>query len=259
MYHLASQLAPQPDAQTLWRVEADQQGKIIKSAVASIHFDPRGGDRFMVLFADNTIAQYHLFAEDPTEAALAVITSMPRPWATIWEVAEVEEEVSAAHDKIEREEKEKEERNGMSVNGHGAQIMERRTSQGIDRRGSVGLEKPLTDRRPYLDRLVEWKNDEWSVPAAEREKKGETVKYPWAGRNPLSVGRLGEGTPITGESGAWLPGKPLAVMLQCVVTPSARLAWPHGAHQHMLTFSHGVLSRRALAGHRHKGWPSTTS
>lgn len=171
---------------------------MIKSAVASIHFDPRGGDRFMVLFADNTIAQYHLFAEDPTEAALAVITSMPRPWAMLWDTAEVDEAVAAAHDKAEREEREREEK-ANGANGHTAQVMERRTSQGVERRGSVGLEKPLTDRRAYLDRLVEWKNEEWSVPPAEREKKGDKEKYPWAGKNPLSVGRLGEGTPITGE------------------------------------------------------------
>lgn len=159
---------------------------MVKSPVASVHFDPRGGDRFTVLFADNTIAQYYLFAEDPSEAALGVITSVPRPWATTWETAEEEEKVNAAQDR---------ERDAREVNGSGA-AMERRTSA-MERRGSVGLEKPLTDRRAYLDRLVEWKNDEWNAPV-ELERRAEPIRQPWAGRNPLSVGRLGANSPITG-------------------------------------------------------------
>ncbi|BEI92532.1 uncharacterized protein CcaverHIS019_0501600 [Cutaneotrichosporon cavernicola] len=176
-------------------------GKVIKSPVASVHFDPRGGDRFTVLFADNTIAQYHLFAEDPSEAALGVITLSPRPWTTMWETAEAEEDVNAVQDR-EREAREARERetNGIST------MMERRAS-GIERRGSVGLEKPLVDRRAYLDRLVEWKNDEWNAPP-EVERRLEPPRQPWAGRNPISVGRIGASSPITAMAyspdGRWL-------------------------------------------------------
>ncbi len=180
---------------------------MIKSPVASVHFDPRGGDRFTVLFADNTIAQYHLFAEDPSEAALGVIMAVPRPWTTVWETAEAEEEVNAAQDR-ERETRERE------VNGNGA-AMERRTS-GIERRGSVGLEKPLTERRAYLDRLVEWKNDEWNHPV-ELERRTEPIRQPWAGRNPLSVGRLGDSTTITGEL-----GRALALTAAMAYSPDGR-------------------------------------
>lgn len=223
---------------------------MIKSPVASIHFDPRGGDRFTVLFNDNTIAQYHLFAEDPSEAALGIITASPRPWTTLWETAEVDEAVAAAQDKAEREEREREERerddkpNG-GANGHGSQAMERRTS-GIERRGSVGLEKPLTDRRAYLDRMVEWKNEEWSIPASEWDKKGE--KYPWAGKNPLSVGRLGAGTQITCEWARRAEMRPRGSTSGSTTLPSqsSKLAQADA--------SHGILSRWPLASHHDQGW-----
>lgn len=127
---------------------------MIKSAVTGVYFDPRGGDRFIVSFADNTIVQYHLFAEDPTEAAMVVIGSLPRPWTSHFD---------AELDKF--------------------------------REASAQSPSPK-DRSPMVDKLIEWQNNEWAVPASERDKKGE--KYPWAGKNPLAVARLGCETVING-------------------------------------------------------------
>ena len=130
-------------------------GKLIKSAVTAIHFDPRGGDRFLASFADNTVAVFHLFAEDPSEAGMAVINSVPRPWDSVFEEAEL---LAAAK---------------ASANPAAA-----------------------GERSAFQDRVIEWKNTEWAVPADQRDKRGE--KYPWAGKNPLSVARLGTDSTLTG-------------------------------------------------------------
>lgn len=102
-------------------------------------------------FADNTIVQYHLFAEDPTEAAMTVFGALPRPWTSHFE-----------------------------------------------------MERKLKDHGSHS--LLEWANNEWAVPATERDKKGE--KYPWAGKNPLAVARLSCDTDITAMAyspdGRWL-------------------------------------------------------
>lgn len=152
---------------------------MIKSAVTGVYFDPRGGDRFIVSFADNTIVQYHLFAEDPTEAAMAVIGGLPRPWTSHFD-AEME--------KIIPEEKAK-----LAV-----------AASKDDQPSPTSPTK--AERSTSLDRLIEWVNDEWSVPASERDKKGE--KYPWAGKNPLAVARLGCDAVITAMAyspdGRWL-------------------------------------------------------
>lgn len=155
---------------------------MIKSAVTGVYFDPRGGDRFIVSFADNTIVQYHLFAEDPTEAAMAIISGLPRPWTTHFD-AEME--------KILAEENAKQ----------AAASKDDQTSP-----TSSSSKAAAAERNMSLDRLIEWVNDEWSVPASERDKKGE--KYPWAGKNPLAVARLGCDAVITAMAyspdGRWL-------------------------------------------------------
>lgn len=167
-------------------------GKIIKSPVASIHFDPRGGDRFLVLFGDNTIAQYCLFAEDPSDAAVSIITASPRPWTTVFEQAEINEAVAAA------EADPRNDQPSTPVNGTRHRLA-----------SISGVSGKPRDRRPFQDKVLEWKNQEWNIPASERaEKKGETPKHLWAGKNPLAVSRLGTNSPITAMAyspdGRWL-------------------------------------------------------
>jgi hypothetical protein len=153
---------------------------VIKSAVSGVYFDPRGGDRFIVSFADNTIVQYHLFAEDPTEAAMAVIGGLPRPWTSHFD---------AELDKVAE-----------------AEVQNKAAAMKAQQETSSSPTSTKADRSAHLDRLIEWVNDEWAVPASERDKKGE--KYPWAGKNPLAVARLGCDTVTTAMAyspdGRWL-------------------------------------------------------
>lgn len=128
----------------------------------------------MVSYADNTLVQYHLFAEDPTESAMAVIGALPRPWTSHFD---------AELDRIAREER------------------------ALDAAKTDQDAATKSERNHARDhRLIVWTNEEWSVPASERDKKGE--KYPWAGKNPLAVERLGCDAVITAlaysPDGRWL-------------------------------------------------------
>lgn len=152
-----------------------------------------------MLFGNNTVAQYCLFAEDPSEAAVSIITASPRPWTTLFEQAEIDEAVAASEaDAAARANVNDKDLPPSPING----VRNRKPS-------ISAVPGKVRDRRPFQDRVLEWKNDEWDVPTSERnEKKGETPKHLWAGKNPLNVTRLGTSSPITAMAyspdGRWL-------------------------------------------------------
>jgi hypothetical protein len=57
------------------------QGLLNNTAVVSINFDPRQPQHFTAAFADSTIMQFNLFAEDP----VTTVTNSPLPWVTHFE------------------------------------------------------------------------------------------------------------------------------------------------------------------------------
>ncbi|KAL1405835.1 hypothetical protein Q8F55_007513 [Vanrija albida] len=148
-------------------------GKLIKSAVTGVHFDPRGGDRFVASFADNSVAQFCLFAEEPTDAAWAVVSALPRPWTNFFDA-----EIAAA-------------------------ARARSPGSGSQAPSSAPNGDSHHDREQFLDKLLIWKNADWNLPA---DKK--VADKPWAGKNPMAVYRLGCDTELTAMAyspdGRWL-------------------------------------------------------
>ena len=60
----------------------ETKGLLNNSAVTSVHFDPRHPAHFIAAFADSTILQFNLFAEDPV---MTTISMSPMPWTTYFE------------------------------------------------------------------------------------------------------------------------------------------------------------------------------
>ena len=63
-------------------VDSSSQGLLNSNAITSIHFDNRQPAYFIATFADATLMQFNLFAEDPIATSIAVVSM---PWTVFFD------------------------------------------------------------------------------------------------------------------------------------------------------------------------------
>lgn len=140
-------------------------GLLNSNAVVSVHFDPRQPHQFIAIFADATLIQFNLFAEDPALPP-AGPSGQTMPWTAFFERQQAEQVPVTP----------------IAENHPGDQ------------------EKSEKDTHPkgevYEDAMIIWKNEDWSLNQSDK-KKGQELS-PWAGRNPTAASKVGRGT-ITGQ------------------------------------------------------------
>ncbi|KAL7420546.1 hypothetical protein Q5752_004497 [Cryptotrichosporon argae] len=167
---------------TIGRYSRINKGGILNStAVTALHFDPSKPHHFIATFADNTILQFNLFAEDPTPAK---DTAPVLPWPAKFD-SQIDIDLLVVRD-------------GTSVPGPpGRKLASKRrgTRRAAGQTGADGAQsegEPAAGEVDELvkDRLVFWKNEEWDLANNERDKK-EREKYVWAGKNPIAACRVG--------------------------------------------------------------------
>lgn len=150
--------------------EADDQGLLNNTAVTSIHFDPRQPQHFLASFADATILQFNLFAEDP----IATISSSPLPWVSFFERS------SAATVPLESA-------NGGTSNGTSGTNGTTGANGGAGGVGGTSEE----DGEIFEDSMMIWKNEDWAQLQNANKKGEELGRSPWAGKNPTAAIKVG--------------------------------------------------------------------
>ena len=157
------------------------------SAVTSVHFDPRHPHHFIASFADSTVLQFNMFAEDPVLPPSNSTTPMP------WTV------------QFERQEE-------ASLGSGGSVPMLSKYAGDGETEKSVPLDTPAngsTENATPADgqatpvpqvngqmemdgeeRLLKWKNDDFgSLAELSKVKKGEE-RGTWVGKNPIAAFKI---------------------------------------------------------------------
>ncbi|ORX37128.1 WD40-repeat-containing domain protein [Kockovaella imperatae] len=156
-------------------------GILNNTAVSSVHFDPRHPHHFIASFADSTILQFNMFAEDPVLPPANSTT--PMPWTT----------------QFERQEEQQSQGERTSTPLPGSRLANEHPelekiasdnepqSTAAPQAGPTGMTNSRQVYVEWVEKLLAWKNEDFgSLAELSKMKKGEE-RGTWVGKNPIAA------------------------------------------------------------------------